>query len=217
MKDIQKEIINYIRINRVSTTEVADCLGKKGLLEDIKPINSRKFCVGKAFYAFGINESHWYVHEKIRDVKKDEIVIVDNINCGKRSLLGELVVKWLVVYKEVAGVVVHGNVRDAHRIIKENYPVWSKGVSPIGCFHEEIDLEPYRDEIEKRAKIYEDAIIVADDSGVVLIPKEIQNEEFLQKLVDIEEQEDIWFDCIDRRKWNTFDVVCKKRYLEEDK
>lgn len=28
MKDIQKEIIAYIKRNRVSTTEVADCLGK---------------------------------------------------------------------------------------------------------------------------------------------------------------------------------------------
>ena len=38
-------------------------------------------------------------------------------------------------------------------------------------------------------------------------------EEFYKKLEQIEYQEDIWFDCIDRRKWNTFDTVCLKKYL----
>ena len=33
--DITNEIIQYIQKNRVSTTEVADCLGKTGVLKDI--------------------------------------------------------------------------------------------------------------------------------------------------------------------------------------
>jgi len=41
------------------------------------------------------------------------------------------------------------------------------------------------------------------------------NEKFLQKLDWIEEQEDIWFDCIDRLKWDTFDTVCLKKYREK--
>ena len=54
--------------------------------------------------------------------------------------------------------------------------------------------------------------MVCDDSGVVIIPKEQITEDMLQKLIAIEEQEDIWFDCIDRRKWDTFDTVCLKKY-----
>ena len=38
--------------------------------------------------------------------------------------------------------------------------------------------------------------------------------EFYKKLEWIEEQEDIWFDCIDRKKWNTFETVCLKKYEE---
>ena len=33
----------------------------------------------------------------------------------------------------------------------------------------------------------------------------------------IEQQEDIWFDCLDRLKWDTFDIVCLKKYLEDRK
>ena len=31
----------------------------------------------------------------------------------------------------------------------------------------------------------------------------------------LEKQEDIWFDCLDCKKWDTFDIVCLKKYLDE--
>ena len=30
-------------------------------------------------------------------------------------------------------------------------------------------------------------------------------------------EEDVWFNCIDFRKWDTFDTVCLKKYKEEEK
>lgn len=56
---------------------------------------------------------------------------------------------------------------------------------------------------------------VCDDSGVVVIPKHELTEAFLQKLAAIEEQEDIWYDCIDRKKWSTYRTICLKDYLRE--
>jgi 4-hydroxy-4-methyl-2-oxoglutarate aldolase len=47
------------------------------------------------------------------------------------------------------------------------------------------------------------------------VPAASLTEGFLTALDRIEEQEDIWFDCIDRRKWDTFETVCLKRYLNE--
>ena len=47
--------------------------------------------------------------------------------------------------------------------------------------------------------------------------REYINADFLKKLAWIEEQEDVWFDCIDRKKWDTFDTVCLKRYEKESK
>ena len=41
-------------------------------------------------------------------------------------------------------------------------------------------------------------------------------EEFIEKLHNIEDQEDIWFACLDHKKWDTYDIVCKKRYLTEE-
>ena len=106
------------------------------------------------------------------------------------------------------------SVRDAHTLIKENYPVWCQGVSPVGCFNKPVDKTEYREIISNRRNVYQGAVAVCDDSGVVIIPKEEINETFLQKLIQIEEQEDIWYDCIDRRKWSTFETICLKNYLK---
>ena len=54
MKDrMREEIIGYIKRNKVSTTEVADCLGKKGALPGIYPVNSGIHRVGKIKYVYG--------------------------------------------------------------------------------------------------------------------------------------------------------------------
>ncbi len=216
MEEIQKKIIEYIRKNRVSTTEVADCLGKSGVVEDVLPINRGHFRVGKVYYTYGIDETTWFVHEQIRRCEPGDVVVVDSINCNKRSLFGELVAKFALLYREATAIVALGNVRDANDLIKQNYPVWMKGVSPVGCFMIPPQKKDYEEIVSKYRKPFEGAIAVCDDTGVVLIPKEQQTEEFYKKLEFIEEQEDIWFDCIDRAKWDTFEVVCLKRYLKEN-
>ena len=44
--DIKNEIIRKIRMNRISTTEVADCLGKTGVFKDSHAVNRGHFAVG---------------------------------------------------------------------------------------------------------------------------------------------------------------------------
>ena len=96
-KNWKEEIIQYIKKNRVSTTEVADCLGKKGLLEGAHALNRGKFCVGEIKWVYGINGSNWTIHEMVRDTKPGEIVFMEAINCGERALIGGLVSKYVLL------------------------------------------------------------------------------------------------------------------------
>lgn len=212
-KIIEEKIITYIRKNHVSTTEVADCLGKTGAVENVFPIVDGMHKVGKIRYIYGFNESNWSIHEQAREVEPEEIVLIDGINVNGRALIGELVTKFLLLYKEASAVVIMGKVRDANDLIKNRYAVWSCGRTPVGCFNtkQEVD-ENIRKEVEEKQSLYNGAIAVCDDTGVVVIPKEEINEEMYRKLENIEEQEDIWFECIDRKKWDTYDTVCLKKY-----
>jgi regulator of RNase E activity RraA len=214
---IQQQIIDKIRRNRISTTEVADCLGKQGVLPNVYPLNRGHFQVGEIFWTYAYNESNWEHHEQIRHVPGGTIVMTEAFDCGDRAIFGELVAKFLVLYRQVAGLVVTAKLRDAPHLLKENWPIWCTGVSPIGCFNRKNE-QPLDPALERQHReTYHGAIAVCDDSGVVVIPKTLHTPDFLQKLDWIEEQEDIWFDCIDRLKWDTFDAVCLKRYLEKQR
>ncbi len=217
--DVKKEIIDYIRKNRVSTTEVADCLGKTGVLPGVKALNSRHFCVGEVSYVYSVESSNWPIHEDLERLAPTErIIFADALDVREdRALFGDLVSKYIMLYLGNIGIVTNGFLRDAHTLIKENYPIWCKGVTPVGCFNTAVSRDTCADEIRKRRERYDGSVMVCDDSGVVMIPKETITPEFLVKLHQIEEQEDIWYDCIDRKKWSTFKTVCLKAYLEEDK
>lgn len=215
--NIADQIISKIKKNRISSTEIADCLDKTGAINDVYPLNSGHFRVGKVFWAYAYNESNWEVHEQIRNVKEDEIVIVETFNCKDRAIFGSLVAKFLILYCQASAIVVLGKLRDIPHLIKENWPIWCKGINPVGCYNKK-DKNPLDKKIvDKRKRYYEGAIAVCDDTGVVIIPKKVQKHGFLKKLEWIESQEDIWFDCIDRVKWNTFDAVCLKKYMDKEK
>ena len=71
---MKKQIIDFIKRNRVSTTEVADCLGKSGVLENILPINKGHFKVGNIKWVYAYKESNWNVHEQIPETQEDDVV-----------------------------------------------------------------------------------------------------------------------------------------------
>lgn len=210
-----ERIITLIRRNRISTTEVADCMNKTGVIPDVSPITPNLFRVGLVHFSYGYNESNWATHDLLRTFSEGKILVAIPVDCGERALFGALVSKFIMLYRQGEAIVVQGPLRDMPHLKKEGWPIWCTGATPIGCFNTEKDAYlPSEQEAQLRSQ-YEGSIAVCDDSGVVLIPKSLHTEEFIEKLKFIEEQEDTWFDCIDRLKWDTYDTVCLKKYREK--
>ena len=209
---IKNEIIDYIKHNRMSTTEVADALGKKGVLNDVGSMLHDIHRVGSVRTIFCANDSNYYVHEQIRDVEKDEVVIIYAHNCENRAIIGDIVSKFILLYKGANAIVVDGLVRDAARLRRECYAVWSKGVTPLGCFNEEAGTFPTQEEEVIREAMH-GGIAVCDDGGVVVIQNDNVNEETLTRLKEIEQQEDIWNYCLNTLKWETKRIICDKDYF----
>lgn len=214
---IKSDLIRLIEENRISTTEIADVLGKSGAIKGVRLLNPRQFCVGEVVFVYAYNESNWEVHEQIANLDcRGKIVYVHAINCGERAIFGDLVSKYLTLYKRCRAIVVNGYMRDVHRLIKENYPIWCLGATPIGCFNVKNETPPPQDEIAALRKKFEGGIMVCDDSGVVLIEESQIDESLPERLNFIELQEDIWYFCMDSHKMSTFDIVCLKKYLDEE-
>lgn len=216
MCDYTKAIVDYLERNRVSTTEVADALGKMGVLPELMPINRGHYRAGKVKWIYAYEESNWPVHEQIQDIEENCIIFVEAFDCGERAIFGELVSKYLLLYRKSKALVIDGKMRDAAGLIKENWPIWCNGLSPVGCFNRK-PKKKFDEEIRKQHyDQYDGAVAVCDDCGVVVIPKDCLTKEFLVKLTNMENQEDIWFDRLDHYKENTFEIVCLKKYLDDE-
>lgn len=213
---IMEQIIDYLMRNRVSTTEVADALGKTGVVADVMPVNRGHYRAGKVKWIYAYEESNWPVHEQVQDIEENCIVFVEPFGCGDRAIFGELVSKYLLLYRQSRALVIKGKMRDAAGLIKENWPIWCTGFNPVGCFNRKPTVELDEKLKNEHFEMYDGAIAVCDDCGVVIIPKEQLTEEFLNKLHHMEDQEDIWFDRLDHYKENTFEIVCKKAYLQDE-
>jgi 4-hydroxy-4-methyl-2-oxoglutarate aldolase len=141
-------------------------------------------------------------------------VIVFAHACDERALLGDLVSKYLLLYRGAAAVVVAGLVRDAARLRREGYAVWAEGVTPLGCHNQ--PAAPFPPALEQQLRErYEGGIAVCDDGGVSVMPAAALTDEMLTRLRQIEMQEDIWFFCLDTLKWDTKKIVCDRAYLTE--
>lgn len=215
MNDSLQVAINYIETNKVSTTEIGDVLGKTGQIGTVHPLTQGLFKVGEVKLIYAINNSNYEVHKQLADIDdlKDKILFVYNVNCDK-AIFGDLVTKYIMLYKRAKAIVVNGILRDAHTLIKEKYPIWLDGVSPIGCVNYQNGQDIDSQFLSQLQAEYDGSIMVCDDSGVVMIPKDKINQQLVNKLQFIELQEDIWFYCIDSLKMTTFDTVCQKKYLQ---
>ena len=213
---IIEKAISLIQDNIISTTEVGDVLGKTGQIEGVKALNTGQFKAGEVAFIYAINNSNYEVHKQLaeKDIR-GKILFVYNVNCD-RAIFGDLVSKYILLYKGAKAIVVNGKLRDAHTLIKEKYPIWCTEVSPIGCVNRQNGPEIDPKLLQELKDKYDGAIMVCDDSGVVMIPKDKIDEKLLTKLEFIEFQEDIWFYCVDTLKMSTYDTVCLKKYLEGD-
>ena len=117
--NIKEKIIDYCVKNRISTTEVADALGKKGVYDGIKPMIQGKYCVGEINTVFAGFKSNYQIHEKIREIKEGSIVMIFTHNCENRAVIGDLISKFLILYRGAKAVIVDGLVRDIASIKRE--------------------------------------------------------------------------------------------------
>jgi 4-hydroxy-4-methyl-2-oxoglutarate aldolase len=209
------DLISVIEKNRISSTEVADALDKTGVISGLLPINNNRHVAGQVHYVYAFDESNWPLHEQIQDVPEGCLLFIDSFNCKDKAIFGDLVSKYLILYKRVKGLIVNGFMRDIPDIKKYSFPVWCKGYTPLGCYNKPVELSAdTRIAVEENRKRFQNGILVCDDSGCTLIEESKINEDTYKRLELIELQEDVWSFCINTLKWSTYETVCLKNYLK---
>ena len=143
------------------------------------------------------------LEEVLKTMSNGQIVVMDLDGTINATAWGGLASK-LAQKKGVLGTIMHGTCRDLEEIRECGYPVWAIGVCPrrsrndftFGSINEPICVT--------EVKICKNDIIVADQSGVVCVPKDKINE-VLTLLEKISHQEYILEDQVLRNAIQNWD------------
>ena len=169
----------------VSTPNITDAMHKQGAMSGIKPIKLGFHMVGRALTVRTIDGDWAKPIEAIDKANKGDIIVVD-VNGGRAAIWGELAT-WSAKSRKLSGVVIDGAVRDLDDLVKINFPIYSRHVSPnagepkglgeigaeISCGNQTVKTGDW---------------IIGDDSGVVVVPQEIA-QEIANRALDVKEHE----------------------------
>jgi 3-hexulose-6-phosphate synthase/6-phospho-3-hexuloisomerase len=181
----KNEIIEAL--SKVSSSNVSDAMHREGAIHGLIPrIQPGTKIVGRALTVKTVNGDWAKPVEAIDRAREGDILVID-ADGGEDAVWGELA-SWSCITKKVKGVVIWGAIRDMDEIIKIPFPAFTRFVSSnagdpkgFGEIGSEIEING--------KKVRTGDYIIADYSGVVVIPEE-NAQEIANRAVDVAERED---------------------------
>lgn len=172
---------------RVSTCNISDAFHKQGVMFGIVPqsLKHRQKMVGRALTVQTTN-GDWAKPVEAIDQAKDGDVIVVDVGGAPVAVWGELASHSAMVMG-VRGIVIDGAVRDIDDIRDLGFPAFSRTVAP--CAGEPKGYGGIGIEVSVGGqRVRTGDWIVGDESGVVVIPKEMAVE-VANRALDVHERE----------------------------
>jgi 4-hydroxy-4-methyl-2-oxoglutarate aldolase len=174
---LNDEIIN--RAKKLNSTLMSDAMGCTGAMDyQIKPVSSGSTLVGTAMTVSMKSGDNLFLHKAIYSGMKGYVLIADGKGHLENAYLGELMAAAAKAVG-IEGIVIDGLVRDKATLEIMKYPIFCKGFIPNG---------PFKDgpgQVNKTIScggvvVKPGDLIVGDDDGVVVVPKD-QIYEVLEK------------------------------------
>lgn len=209
------------KFSEYPTAAISDALDEKGLNGVICGVSAQRYgqgrIVGRAmpvrFTEKSADPNAWRfgggvgkpLEQVLKMMSAGQVVVMDLGGTTTASAWGGLASK-LALKRGVCGTIMWGTCRDVEEIRECGYPVWATGVCPrrsrneftFGSINETINIG--------EAKISPDDIIIADETGVVCVPKELAVE-ILTMLESISHQEKVLEDQVLRGEIQNWDEL----------
>ncbi len=175
-----KNYENYINLisllECVSACQISDAYNgiskRSGTIQSIKPINNQKVW-GRIFTAETYSDD-WGTSAQAIDGAEDGDILFFKVSDDKKAIWGELA-STCAKDNGIKATVIYGAVRDLDALLYMDYPVFASNFCPnagsalgLGTLNEPIDVEGY--------SINPGDFFFGDESGIVVIPKELFNQ-----------------------------------------
>ena len=180
-------------LNRVSTSTVSDALDRHGINGQalgIKPLDRSFRIIGRAFTLkyTSVGAVRGTVGDFIDDLGPGDVVAIDNNGRMDATIWGDILT--LVASRRgVSGTIIDGICRDTDRALELGYPIFARG-NAMRSGKDRVMLEATQVPVNiGGVRVQPGDIIFADGDGVVIVPKE-REDDVLSAAADIEAAEE---------------------------
>lgn len=191
-----KELLDQLKDFPVANID--DAMGRTSALEqNIRPLNNTKL-IGTAFTVKVAQGDNLFLHKAMDLAKPGDVIVIDSMGTKNRAIFGELMASYCKL-RGINAMVTDGCVRDSEELSSwDDMAIYAGGISPNG---------PYKNgpgeigtPISLGGQVIRPGdIIVGDGDGIVVIKQE-QAYEVIQKVKDINKNEEKIIETMNTKK-----------------
>ncbi|MDR3332331.1 MAG: 4-carboxy-4-hydroxy-2-oxoadipate aldolase/oxaloacetate decarboxylase [Synergistaceae bacterium] len=157
------------RLGALSVPVIGDAMGRYGCMNyQIKPLSDAFKVAGPALTVQTYRADNLMIHAALEMAHEGDILVVDACGFCDTGLWGSLMTR-MAIARKLGGIVLDGAARDKLEVIELGFPVFCRGVSPMGGFKD----SPGSVNVPVSCggvPVSPGDVIVGDADGVVVVP-----------------------------------------------